>query len=702
MTRGGLAAALVCAWAATAAAQTITAEQAERVPTDRTLPALVGEAAGVVAVDGDGNPQIRGGTLTMNRMFVDGFEVTDAITGGFGARLPFAALAAVTVRTRATDAEAAALGGVVDVETLGGGDRLHLDASVWAGGAALAAGPLDAGVRARPVAMLPPMPTFDWQASLAAGGPLVRGRLWYALAVEYDRAGDADAALAHLRLTWAPGARDVVTLSANADPLVRGDGSVEGGAFAVARWEHAAGARATTRAQAGFQYEALPGDTRLVARFDPSLTLRGRLGGTHEARIGLQSLLAVRDVDVAGGRAFVAADGSYRRIDRDAWALRQWGGGVGLYVQDRWRPWPRLTVSPGLRFDWGAARNSVGETVASLWGLGPRIGAAYDATGDGKTVVSFSYGRASETLPMLAAANADARGVVATYQWDPAAQRFLPLGASGGRDGYRLDPHATAPHADEVTLGLGRALGALWAHVDYTYKRIANVWDGVEVNQIWNPAGSDVVGFVDGRAHAVFQYTTPDANWRAYHGLDFVVETRAWSRLDLYAAYTVSWLYGPGAEELGQVGGAEAGWSPFYNPRQTMFYDGFLPEDVRHVVKLRASYDWRGLSLGTWLRYQSGAPAARRYYNAFDGDFTTRRGPQDELRLPDTLEVDLRVAYDVHAWLGASHLTLVADLFDLFGLDGVVAIDTRDLPSYGAVLRRQEPFRLQLGLRYTY
>ncbi|HEX9102929.1 MAG TPA: hypothetical protein VF997_12040, partial [Polyangia bacterium] len=164
--------------------------------------------------------------------------------------------------------------------------------------------------------------------------------------------------------------------------------------------------------------------------------------------------------------------------------------------------------------------------------------------------------------------------------------------------------------------------------------------------------------------------------------------------------------------------GGEAGSSPFYNPRQAVLYDGFLPEDVRHTLKLRASYDWRGLVVGAFVRYQSGAPLTKRFFDAGDGDFTLRRSPQGTepgagnsaaaiaaFRLPDTIEVDARVAYDFHALLtgdGRHHLQLIADLFNLFDLGGAVAIEARDLPTFGAVTRRQQPFRFQIGLRYTY
>ena len=84
----------------------------------------------------------------------------------------------------------------------------------------------------------------------------------------------------------------------------------------------------------------------------------------------------------AGGGAGEA--GPVRRGDRHrllpaqdvpAFDNHQWGLGAGIYVQDRWKPWKRLTILPGIRFDWGLTTNSVGQTVSNLFGVGPRLGA---------------------------------------------------------------------------------------------------------------------------------------------------------------------------------------------------------------------------------------------------------------------------------------------------------------------------------------
>jgi hypothetical protein len=721
------------------------------------------------------------------------------------------------VLTGGMEAQYNSLGGVINLITNAGSDTLHIDSSVYVNNAAFSAGS-QYGPQLynsiRPFSTIPPPTTQDYQANLVVGGPILKQKLWFNVALEYDYTERAIPAgppldvqhparrfngfLGRLKLTYAPNYQHRVTLSASTDPAfisnvnqsntglgVTENHQNQGGAFAIVQWDYFKSEHMNTNVQLGFQFNRLdfgpegkfgavdfgndvgpystangfydPNrprhfnnddgtvwyqgsdiqlDRRYTVQFDPSISLRGKWLGSHDAKIGLQSRFIYHgfhferpggslfsDAGGGPGEAGLCAEttgvGCYQRQDVPAFDNHQWGLGAGLYVQDRWKPWKRITILPGLRFDWGVTRNSVAQTVSNLFGVGPRLGAVWDITGDARTIFSVFYGRSNETLSLLATVNADVSATFTTLQWNPATNKFELLATSGGPGGYQIDKHAATPHADEITFGLRREIFKdSIARVDYTYKRISNIWDGVEINQIWNSAGTNVVGYVNGVPQQIFRYTTPDGNYRIYQGIDLVFESRPSRNLDLYAAYTLSWLYGPGAEELGQIGGGEPGNSQYYNPRQSVYYDGYLPEDVRHVLKLRASYAWRGLVVGAFLRYQSGAPLSKRFFNQYDGDFTDRRAPMGndpgagnsanaiaEFRTPDTMEVDARAAYDFHELLtrdGRHHLLLIADLFNLFDLGNAVGVESRDLATFGTVTRRQQPFRFQIGLRYTY
>ena len=116
------------------------------------------------------------------------------------------------------------------------------------------------------------------------------------------------------------------------------------------------------------------------------------------------------------------------------------------------------------------------------------------------------------------------------------------------------------------------------------------------------------------------------------------------------------------------------------------------------------------------MYYQSGAPLTKRFFNQNDGDYINRRSPSGtepgqtpnsaasitELRLPATLTVDARASYDLYALVKKFHVTLIADVFNVFNLDTPIDLQEQDLPTFGQINSRQRPLRAQLGIRFQY
>jgi hypothetical protein len=69
------------------------------------------------------------------------------------------------------------------------------------------------------------------------------------------------------------------------------------------------------------------------------------------------------------------------------------GDGWSAFVQDQWRPIPRLTLRLGMRYDTMAHTNTAGETIADFEKWLPRFGVAWDIGGRGRHVLRAGWSR---------------------------------------------------------------------------------------------------------------------------------------------------------------------------------------------------------------------------------------------------------------------------------------------------------------------
>lgn len=489
-----------------------------------------------------------------------------------------------------------------------------------------------------------------------------------------------------------------------------------------------------------YNYNRYIVDQRYTLSTDLSVVKRAVLGGQrHEFQAGFQGRIIQRrySFEQPGGRVYTdqgggagmgglcldetVGTGCYLITETPKYQTIERGMGYGLYVQDRWKLLDWVTIMPGLRLDHGITKDSSGRIVGQLVGLGPRLGAVLDLTRDQKTIFSAFYGRSNETLSLLATANASPGAITNYYLYKAATKTFEYDSSSGGPGGTVVDTDPKTkhvpPHADELLLSLRRQVAkGTSLGLEYTYKKLSNIWDNVEINQIWDPTGTRIIGYVNDNPSPVYKVSRPDANWIKYQSVDLILDGRPTPELEFYAAYTLSFRYGPGIEELGQLG---TGISQFANPRQTQFYTGYALGDTRHQIKLQGSYTWKGLSIGPGISYATGTPLAKRYqtysttltgYPLHSPVGTTPGTANDptqisEFRLPDTLLVNARVSYDFSELTGQK-ITLIADGFNLFNVATATALRGDDVVAtpntFGLVSARQQPLRVQLGLRYQY
>jgi hypothetical protein len=489
-----------------------------------------------------------------------------------------------------------------------------------------------------------------------------------------------------------------------------------------------------------YQGDAFQGNTRYRVQIDPSVSIRGQALGSHDFKAGfqLQYISYERDVQTPGGGVFndlhedgllleeglcnpMAPDptGCFRHTENPDFKTSQKGYGAAFFIQDRWwTPISWLTVVPGFRIDYGRSINRNDETVTSLLGLGPRLGLIGDVTRDGRTILFAYYGRHTEVLSLLAAANVDAQeaAVSVEREWNPTTRRFdTEVSRSGGPGGLFVDKNAKTPYKDEVSVGARREIvpGAV-VTAEYTYNRLANMWAAVERNRIWDPTGVRVVRWADPMKEGldVYEYTTPEDNYRIYHGVSLGAEGRPSPNWDFGTSWTMAWNYGHNTTVFGQV----SGLSGYDNVRQKRFFDGYVAQDLRHYLRAYGSYTLlRQLSLGANFGYFTGTPFTKTFWNQTDGGRSNYRSPLgtepgagndqktiSEFRLPDRAFLDLRLVWNILPQRFGHRLNAIVDVFNVLNTRSVTGVVAGDLPNFGQVTTRQAPFRAQLAINYAY
>ena len=326
----------------------------------------------------------------------------------------------------------------------------------------------------------------------------------------------------------------------------------------------------------------------------------------------------------------------------------------GIFIQDKWQPWRRLTLNLGVRFEAEnlPTFNGIPSGVDFGWTdkIAPRLGFAFDIFGDGKTKVFGSYGKFYdrvkfalprglfggdifledyfEIFPGDTASDFNIGTVLGGFSGSSVcpATGFIASGARSrcqrnlrvnanepGASPYEngaVDPNLRPFTQTELTFGAERQIAKDYVfRTRYTYK---NIDEAVEDAGIVNSAGSEayIIGNPGRGLHLEtlqalgYQYSVRPK--RRYDGLEFVLEKRLSSNWYFNANYTYSRLHGnyTGLASSDEAHLVDGRLSPGVSRAFDLPFIGFiaeggpdngpLPTDRPHVFNFYGAYifDW--------------------------------------------------------------------------------------------------------------
>ena len=226
---------------------------------------------------------------------------------------------------------------------------------------------------------------------------------------------------------------------------------------------------------------------------------------------------------------------------------------LAFYLQDSWKPTPRLTATAGVRVDVIKRRDAIYDvTTMSTAQAGPRVGASYLLTGDARNILRGSYSRIIEivngrdTLSGIVTApgveitdiyDVNGDGVFELTNVTPPVTRELAE--------YEFSKDLHQPYIDEFVLGYRRQFpGQISLDISGTRRYINDTPALLEINGFWPDApGQPFVGFgrVDPNRGTFYQQV--NNSWSRYvvTSTDIVVAKNLSRGLQLMSTFSRQW-----------------------------------------------------------------------------------------------------------------------------------------------------------------
>lgn len=217
------------------------------------------------------------------------------------------------------------------------------------------------------------------------------------------------------------------------------------------------------------------------------------------------------------------------------------------YIQDRWHPIARLSITAGLRPDWVSGRDEQFKvTTEHAWNWAPRVGAAYVLTKNQKNVIRGSWTRITDitNASYLGTAATSTVATTDTY-YNPNGSvfsTFVTPASTSSFLGKTFDPSRHQGYVREWLAGYRTQLpGEVVIDVSYIDREYRDRPAEIDTNQIYTSTTNGTVwtGLVNPALNNTYYITNNKWNWFVYQGYEITVSKQT-KRVQLFSTYTYS------------------------------------------------------------------------------------------------------------------------------------------------------------------
>ena len=406
------------------------------------------------------------------------------------------------------------------------------------------------------------------------------------------------------------------------------------------------------------------------------------------------------------------------------------------YINDSWQLDRRISLTLGLRWDryrpfLQEQRGPAGEHFAAVdsvavWNnWGPRLGIAYDLTGDAKTVLKVNYGAywLFPAADFASGANPNSSQWFSTYAWndpnrngvfDPGEQGTLQS-VSGGSLSTVLDPNIENSYQHQASVFVEREIAnSFGVRTGVVWKGPRNLRGSVNINRpydaynvattVRDPGPDGVLNTADdGATYTAYALdpaalASPVVNVTRnfpdvvsdYYTWEISASKRQTNRVSLNASFAHTWAYtdplGAGTQTPNSLINVEGDRVKATTWQAKSFATMLLPWDLRLI---------------SVVRHQSGMPFERTWTQRLNyGNATIRAEVNNSRRTPNVTVFDLRSEKTVrYRRLG---MTGFFDVYNIFNTNAEQALSTASGSSWLRPSAITPPRIARLGVKLAW